>query len=521
MASRMVMLGLDGVDWPSIKEWAAQGRLPILGQLLAESRVVDFEQANRLVPGSVWPDIATGVSVAKHGYIVQAQQRPDSYRCEASFHPERLPVPPFYKSLSDSGLRCAVVDFPMSRPYEDFNGIQVVDWAPDFSPSGFETMPREFASKMAAYGRHPLTGSPRNKLDVGSLLALKHQMIEGTRIKQQLALDLIKQREHDFVLVVFCELHKAGHFLWHFQDRTHPDFSQAQPELVDSLLHCYEELDHALGSIVESLSGDDDLVIFADRGMGPNYRGDHLVDDVLVALELAVPRAKTTQQKRRFRVMPSGLGARKVYKYVADRLPDSVREALLPLHRAAIGEAPPLDWKRTRVFRTPTVTTHTYLRINLAGREPEGIVMPAEYEGLLAEVATQFGALVHPETGEPLVEEVSFPAKNFAGPQAAILPDITIAWSTRGPINGASSADVGVIRGTPPLERSGNHRPPGFALFRGPTFAASGGEEPGDARQIAPAVLQRFGVSIPSHYDLPPPQAIWRRGSTGTRARVA
>ena len=508
------MLGLDGVDWPCIKEWVAQGRLPVLGRLFAESRVLDFEQANKQVPGSVWPDIATGVSVGKHGYIVQAQQRPDSYRCEAAFHPSRLAVPPFYKTLSDAGVRSAVVDFPMSLPFEDFNGTQVVDWAPDFSPSGFETVPKALASQIVStYGRHPLTGSPVNKLDLKSLVALKQQMLTGIRMKRQFTLDLIKQREHDFMLVVFSELHKAGHFLWSLQDRQHPDYTEAEPELLDGLLHCYEEFDRAMESIVESMSGGDDLVIFADRGMGPNYRGDHLVDDILLALDLAVPRSKVTQQQRRLpRLMPSGLRARRVYKYVADRLPDPVREALLPLHRAAIGESPPLDWKRTRVFRTPTVTTYTYLRVNVAGREPEGMVSPgAEYEAVLADVAARFRALVDPETNEPIVEDVIFPAKHFAGPQSAILPDINVIWSTRRPITGASSPDIGVIRRAAPVERTGNHRPPGFALFQGPAFATGARVEAGDARQIAPAVLQRFGVTIPSHYDFPTPPSIWRR----------
>jgi predicted AlkP superfamily phosphohydrolase/phosphomutase len=281
----------------------------------------------------------------------------------------------------------------------------------------------------------------------------------------------------------------------------------------------YEEMDRALGSVLSQLDNEDDLIVVTDRGMYADHRGDHLVDAILSKLGLAVQRAPST-------VLPSSKSLRSrllcarsvtnVSRLVARRLiSDRLREALLPFYRTAIGGAPPLDWTRTRVFRLPSVG-NSYLRVNLAGRDPAGIVLPgAQYDALLSDIAAQFHALINPNTGEPAVEDVYFPAMQFRGPKARDLPDVAIVWDPRNPIDAVASDAISTIVGRQESERSGNHRPEGFALFLGPSFAMGSGEYQGDARQIAPAILGRFGVEVPPHYEMLAPAAITKSLSGG------
>jgi predicted AlkP superfamily phosphohydrolase/phosphomutase len=152
---------------------------------------------------------------------------------------------------------------------------------------------------------------------------------------------------------------------------------------------------------------------------------------------------------------------------------------------------------------------NSYLRINLAGREPQGIVSPgAEYEALLSDIAAQFLALHDPGSGERVVEDVYFPATQFSGPRARDLPDVAIVWNSRRPIDGVASDTIGTISGKQQSDRSGNHRPEGFALFHGPSFAAGAAAYQGDARQLAPLILKRFGVDASQHYEMPAPEPI-------------
>jgi hypothetical protein len=103
---------------------------------------------------------------------------------------------------------------------------------------------------------------------------------------------------------------------------------------------------------------------------------------------------------------------------------------------------------------------------------------------------------------------VYFPANHFEGPKSNELPDVAIVWNSQRPINAVVSDALGTVTGQQAMERSGNHRPEGFALFRGPSFAGPVHTCQGDARQIAPAILNVFGVQTPAHYDLRAPESI-------------
>ena len=507
MPRRLLMLGLDSIDWKLLNEWTAEGRLPVLRGLLANSQVLHFGESNRALPGSVWTDIATGVSAATHGFVHEVQLARNSYRCE-DIDSSRVSAAPFYKTLSDAGIRCAVVDFPVDHPLPGFNGLQIVDWGTEFKLWHFETTPQSYAAELNnTYGRHPLQNYPGTRTGLGELLALKHKLRKGIEIKQRLAVDLLARRDHDFVFFNFAELHKAGHFFWGFHDRSHPEFTNAEPQLVDSLREMYEHLDRAVGVVLAQLGHDDDLIVVTDRGMYADHRGDHLVDEALLKLDLATPRGPVINHSGRRPWIGQLLArpaTRRAFQYVGKHLlPERVRDALSPLHRAVVGALPPFDWKKTRVFRLPNVGS-SYLRVNLEGREPSGIVSPgAEYDALLADVAAKFLALVNPDSEEPAVAGVFFPAKQFTGPRVNDLPDVAIEWNAGAPINRVTSDDVGMISGQQLSDRSGNHRPDGFALFRGPSFVANGSPREADARAVAPLIARYFGIPTPSHYEMP------------------
>jgi predicted AlkP superfamily phosphohydrolase/phosphomutase len=504
MSRRLLMLALDSIDWFLVNEWAAEGHLPVLRQLLADSQQLLCTESNRPLPGSVWTDIATGVSAGHHGYVDLTHLTPNSYgsdRIDAS----RLSALPFYKELSDAGVRCAIVDFPIDYLLPNFNGLQIVDWGTEFKLGKFAVNTPGLAAELdRKYGSHPLTDYDRTSLGRSDLLALKHKLLRGIEVKRRFAVDLLRRREHDFVFYNFAELHKAGHFFWKFHDRGHPDFCTAEPELQQALRDVYADMDRAIGSVLEQLGTNDDLVLVTDRGMYADYRGDHLIEKVLLKLELAVPRGPANENRAeswRTRLL-NRRETRKALRFVGQKLlPESMRQALLPLHRAAMGESAPLDWRKTHVYAMPAVG-NTHLRVNLAGREPLGVVTPgAEFQAVVAQTAAQLRELINPATGERAVQEIYFPSKQFAGPRSSELPDIAIVWNPNSPITALNSSAIGTISGKSTEGRTGNHRPDGFALFSGASYSGHRNVMNGDPRQIAPTILQHFGVTPPAYYE--------------------
>ena len=63
------------------------------------------------------------------------------------------------------------------------------------------------------------------------------------------------------------------------------------------------------------------------------------------------------------------------------------------------------------------------LFVNLAGRDPHGIVQPgAEYDNLLKDVTDALTELKDPQTGQPVVAGVSRPDQLYSGPAVGHAP---------------------------------------------------------------------------------------------------
>ena len=160
-----------------------------------------------------------------------------------------------------------------------------------------------------------------------------------------------------------------------------------------------------------------------------------------------------------------GLMPKWVRRMIADNLPWWLRDKI-----GASINAAQIDWSRSRAFALPT-DLEGCIRINLKGREPQGIVEPGEeYTALCQAIVHDMKGLVNPETGKPAVRDAWIVREQFAGPLADHLPDITVTWHNDEPISALASASGKVVAGESPDPRTGTHSPRGFALAVGAPF---------------------------------------------------
>jgi predicted AlkP superfamily phosphohydrolase/phosphomutase len=144
------------------------------------------------------------------------------------------------------------------------------------------------------------------------------------------------------------------------------------------------------------------------------------------------------------------------------------------------------------------------VRINLRGRELEGIVPPSQYDTLCERLVAGLMSFRDAETGAPIVAEVRRPVEVFGpGERDARVPDLVVRWaeSPAAPHAALVSEEYGRIeRATPgriPNGRSGNHRAYGFLMVRG------AGIEPGttlpefDILDVAPTLYDIFDLPRP------------------------
>jgi len=109
---------------------------------------------------------------------------------------------------------------------------------------------------------------------------------------------------------------------------------------------------------------------------------------------------------------------------IARALPDRVA-----LELTARLELRGIDWSRTAAFCHPA-DNQGYIRLNLRGRERDGIVDPGDAGELLRTIAAGLTTFRDPD-GAPAVASADRVAEHHAGARASQLPDLVVQWSER------------------------------------------------------------------------------------------
>jgi predicted AlkP superfamily phosphohydrolase/phosphomutase len=496
--AKIVVVGLELGDGQLLQAWARAGKLPFLAGLIERGCWGWLDTTADHLHISAWPTIYTGVAPGEHGVYFTFQPAPGLQGYQR-FHAGLYGRPTVWQILDRAGRRCAVIDPPYSHPEEGFGGRFVYDWGswahylqPGSVPAGLLKQLEQ------ACGPYPL-GSEANDLGFAPLerADTARRLVTSVRSKAEATCWLMRQSPADLVFTVFGETHVAGHYCWSSELA---DPQQVQAE--SPMLLVYQELDRAIERIHrEAGDGATVIVISGDR-VGPNHAGWHLLPDVLVRLgylasgDAPRPVGEAPRSGRKFDPVKAlrDLLPKDFRKSLARKLPTKLRDKL-----AQRVDTADIDWSRTRAYCLPT-DLEGYIRINLSGREPQGIVAPgAEYETLLDEISAALTDLADPETNRPLVREVLRASRSFPGERLAYLPDLIVRWAGEGPVTGATSARIGTLQKESPDPRPGTHTGPGFVLASGPSIQSAGTLPSGHIVDFAPTLLALLGVAAPAH----------------------
>jgi predicted AlkP superfamily phosphohydrolase/phosphomutase len=153
------------------------------------------------------------------------------------------------------------------------------------------------------------------------------------------------------------------------------------------------------------------------------------------------------------------------------------------------------DWTRTRAFAIPAAYT-SFVRVNLEGREPAGIVSQgAEYESLLGEMEADLATLVDPEDGRPAVVRTTRTTDAFAcGPHAS-LPDLWVEWKPGRFMTRVVHPRGEIRQARPDFYRRSDHGEQGFFAAAGPAIARAGEVGEVDLLDLAPTFLALTGAA--------------------------
>lgn len=508
MSARVLVVALDAAEATLIERWTAEGRLPNLARLVRSSAVSRLDNRLDTLPGAIWPELHSGISVARRGQFFtqdqlhtgEARWRPCS---PEDAHPERY----YWSEASRAGCRVAVVDAPHAACAPGLNGVQLIDWGShDRSRTfGLQADPSELLDELETTpDAHPVWDSDAYPGDRAGFERLLAELQLGLERRVPLFLKLLERERWDLFSCAFGECHSAGHQFWHFLDASHPSHDpSAPPELRDALFTIYAGVDAAVGTVVEAAGSDASVLLLASHGMGPLVGGPNLLPEVLVRLGMSSDRGSAT-----------GSALRRLQERLKERVPirrvpqlQRVAEIswLRRLQESIGGMVFPLQSPNTRACAIPNNRIGA-IRLNVKGREPHGCVEPGpDLEAVVAELREGLLALEHLETGERIVEDVVRVEEVFGPGHHPDLPDLFVRFRRDlGRLDGCRSPRVGVLRATAHHARSpraGDHSAESRLWIRAPGVSAGAELPRGDVLDLAPTVLTLLGVPIPDDLD--------------------
>lgn len=513
---RVMVIGLDGATFDLMRPWLAEGKLPAIARLMREGAAGEMASVPNMNSGAAWATFATGLNPGKHGVYWLVEYKPNSYELQPtnalSRHGETI-----WARLSRRGKRVAVLNVPITWPAEPVNGILVAGWdCPGVRSRGF-TYPPEFAQELlrACDGEFIITAAyeaPEATLNGDMALGIR-TIHKQTESHLKAARYVLSQGPWDLFIVIFTATDIAHHLLWKTFDPNHPDYDpQEAARYGGAIYDIYRQLDDAIAELVQYADEHTTVIVMSDHGAGLKAGAVHSINRWLESQGL-LKRRKAEGGRRKPEALRSPSSAlRPLWRLLADAiwasrrvLSEAQRERIkgwLPALRGLRSKAEmhlysaQIDWSRTLAYGNDA---DDFIRINLKGREPQGIVAPEDYETLRDHIIERLYTWRDPKSGRPLVEKVWKREEIYFGPYVDKADDILIRWADFVP---QGLDDGGLERPRQFFDQiSGGHKPNGILIMRGPGIRPGATIEGAELIDMPPTILHLLGEPVPAVMD--------------------
>jgi len=483
-APKVLVIGLDGGAWRVLDPLLAQGRMPNLGRLVQEGVRGGLASTVPPITAPAWSSFLTGANPGRHG--VFAFQRSLDQDLERGWvNATAIRAPKLWHYLQGHGVRCGIVNVPMTYPPEPLPGYMVTGMLTPIQTSCF-TYPEE------------LTEDLRERGYVTDLRIRKVER-EVETAEQQVTLlrdlqDVVRRRVEgvgwlwereavELLAVVFETPDRIQHILW---DRILGVLAGEVSDPVNqAILDCYQEVDRGIGRLLELADAETTVFVLSDHGFCGLQTAVHLDQWLADQGLLRYAGARATLRRR----VKAGLAP--ILKKVLPR-------PWLERGRRAFAVTRVIDWDHTRVYSGRSSENAVF--INLKGREPMGVVEPGrEYEELRDEVIQALEGLCDPRTGEPVLQRVARREDVYRGPYVESAPDILFELAEGYEVT-SEVATKGLFRDISG-DGAGFHAQEGILVVAGPGVDAPQTLEGANIADLAPTILHCLGLPVPRAMD--------------------
>jgi predicted AlkP superfamily phosphohydrolase/phosphomutase len=448
--TKVFVIGLDCAE-PSLvfERWRAD--LPNLSRLMRGGSYGELTSTIPAITVPAWASMLSSKDPGQLGVYGFRNRADHTYENMSIASSRSITAERVWDLLSRAGRQVVVMGVPQTYPVTPVNGCMVSSFLTPSTRSAF-THPAELKQEIQDLVGEYLFDVPQFRTEdkdhllrqITALADQHHQVIKH----------LMTSRSWDFFMHVDMGVDRIHHGFWKYFDPRHPKYEAGNP--YEQAIHdYYVHLDQQIGERLALLDGDTVVLVVSDHGS---------------------------------QAMMGGICFNEWLKQQGYLVLEYQPEGIVPLEKCEV------DWSRTVAWGSGGYYARLFL--NVKGREPEGIVEPADYERLRDELAAGIAAIVDPE-GQPL-GSVAYKPEEIYAQVNNIAPDLIVyfgdlQWRSVG------SLGLGTIHtsenDTGPDDA--NHAQQGLYIYYDPRVPGQGAGPRRHLMDIAPTVLDLMDVPIP------------------------
>lgn len=507
---RTIILGADGATWNVINRLLDAGDLPNFRRAIEIGASGPLESIENMRSASAWTSMFSGYNPGRHGIYEFYEFLPETYSLKY-IHGGYKKMPGFWTYLADAGQSSGVINTPMTYPAEPGvgpNGYMIAGLDGPGKESPRFHHPPNFMSRLeskmgCAYVIEPgLTGAIARGNTDEAVRLLKEELESKSKAMRV----MFDEMPVDCLLFVFRSLDAAQHCFWKWMDPTHPKHKECSAEEIEQfgsvIDDVYRTLDDMLGYILDNMREDDSVIVISDHGFGHKCPVSSQLNRWLEAHGYLVYEKggdKPNVVSRALKFVASHTG-RKTKERLARMLPGLRNWAQSKALFAGV------DWSNTRVYSDAQFPR---LRLNIKGREGQGIVDPADAPALMNELRETLSEMRDSVTGEKIVRDIFFQNEIYHGPHTGPAEDILVRWREDIVIHGVQmpegyempDEELSVMPGEDPRVISGDHQIHGVFIGCGKMFRQNHKADDLRLLDLTPTILHLRGAAVPESMD--------------------
>lgn len=450
---RVAVIGLDCAE-PSLvfERWA--DRLPNLRRLMQAGLWGNLESCLPPITVPAWSCMATSQDPGTLGVYGFRNRADHSYENLTIATNLEIHAPRVWDLLGEKGRRSISVGVPQTYPIvRPPNGVQITCFLTPGIESQY-THPPELRDEIAALVGEYMVDVKGFRTDDKAWLL--EQIYEMTRRRFKVCRHLLTTRPWDLFWMVEMGTDRIHHGFWSEMDPHHHRHVPGNP-LENAIRDYYVYLDGEIGELLQTMDLDKTAVLVVSDHGAKRMDGGFAFNDWLIREGLLVMKERGAAGKQKF-------------------------------------EFKNVDWTRTKAWGEGGY--YGRLFINKAGREPNGIVAPGEYEALRDELTRMIEALPD-HKGRPMGNRCYKPEKIYRNVRG-VPPDLVVIF---GDLHWRSVGTIGnenvytFENDTGPDDA--NHAQQGMYILAHPSLSAVAGKRrDASLYDVTPTILKLLGEPV-------------------------